>query len=140
MQFRSGKPRRTPTVIIVSLIDVLLVVLIFLMVTTTAKKETPPVLKLALPESKHARPGATDSPMLVVSVATNAPYLWLGDKPVTLERLQEEMIAAARKDPKVVVTIKADKRAPFGEVVRVIDAAKTAQVGGINAVTERVAP
>jgi biopolymer transport protein ExbD len=64
----------------------------------------------------------------------------LGDKPITYERLQEELIAAARKDPKVVLTIKADKRAPFGEVVRVIDAAKTAQVGAINAMTERPSP
>jgi biopolymer transport protein ExbD len=137
MQFTSGKKRRAPSVIIVSLIDVLLVVLIFLMVTTTAKKDPPPVLKLALPESKVAKPGAAEAKPFVVSIATNAPYYWLGDKPVTYERLQNEMLAAAKLDPKVAVMIKADRGAPVGAFIRVIDAAKVAQVGSINAVTDK---
>jgi biopolymer transport protein ExbD len=137
MQFTSGKRRRTPSVIIVSLIDVLLVVLIFLMVTTTAKKDPPPVLKLALPESTQAKPGATDAKPFIVSIATNAPYYWLGDKPVTYERLQNELMAAAKQDPKVAVMIKADRGAPVGAFIRVIDAAKVAQVGSINAVTDK---
>jgi biopolymer transport protein ExbD len=139
MRFTSGKKRRAPTVIIVSLIDVLLVVLIFLMVTTTAKKEPPPILRLALPESKQAKPGSKEDRPFVIAIATNAPYFYIEEKPVTLERLQNELMTAAKKDPKVAVTIKADRRAPFGEVIRVIDAAKIAQVGSINAVTEKTA-
>jgi biopolymer transport protein ExbD len=139
MRFTSGKKRRTPTVIIVSLIDVLLVVLIFLMVTTTAKKEPPPVLKLALPESKQAKPGATDHRPFVVMVATNEPYFYFDNKPVTLDRLQREMETAAKSDPKLRVVIRADRRAPFGEVVKVIDAGRSAQVGSIDTETERAA-
>ena len=59
MNFVKNKRRKVPSVIIVSLIDVLLVVLIFLMVSTTFKKEQP-ALKLALPESKVAKPGTAD--------------------------------------------------------------------------------
>jgi biopolymer transport protein ExbD len=33
--------------------------------------------------------------------------------------------------------VKADKQAPFGEIVRVIDASKVAQVGSLNFVTEK---
>jgi|SRR5437588_8110721 len=129
MQFTTHKRRRPPSVIIVSLIDVLLVVLIFLMVTTTFRKEPQPAIKISLPESKQAKPGATDAKPLVITIASNTPYLYLGDKPVTLDRLQNELTAAAKNDPELRVTIKPDKRAPVGELVTVWDAAKAANVG-----------
>jgi len=139
MHFTSFRQRhRAPSVIIVSLIEVLLVVLIFLMVTTTFKKAEP-MLKLALPESKQAKPGATDAKPFIILVTTNAPYFYLGENPVTLDRLQSELEAAAKKDPQLKVTIKADKRSPFGEVIKLIDAAKTANVASINAITEKTA-
>jgi biopolymer transport protein ExbD len=138
MHFTSSRGRhRTPSVIIVSLIDVLLVVLIFLMVTTTFKK-TEPMLKLALPQSKQAKAGASDAPPFLIFVSTNAPYFYLADKPVTLDRVQSELETAVKKDPQLKVTIKADKHSPFGEVIKLIDAAKTANVASINAVTERI--
>lgn len=138
MQFAAHKRRRAPAVIIVSLIDVLLVVLIFLMVTTTFKKMQPS-LKLSLPESKQAKAGAADVTPFVVIVTTNFPYFYLQDKPVTLDRLQNELLAAAKRDPLLKVSIKADKLAPFGEVIKIIDAAKVAQVGSISAITEKPA-
>lgn len=139
MHFKPRKSRRAPSVIIVSLIDVLLVVLIFLMVTTTAKK-LDPALKLALPESKQAKPGAsTEAKPFIVSIATNFPYFFIENRPLTIDQLQKELIAAAQRDPQVKLAIKADKRSPFGEVIKVIDAAKVAQVGSISAITEKPA-
>jgi biopolymer transport protein ExbD len=137
MHFKPRKQRRTPSVIIVSLIDVLLVVLIFLMVTTTAKK-LEPTFKLVLPESKQAKPGpSTDAKPFVISVSTNFPYFYVDNRAFTIDQLQKELIAAAQKDPQVKVAIKADKRSPFGEVVKILDAAKVAQVGSISAITEK---
>jgi len=139
MHFKPRKPRRAPSVIIVSLIDVLLVVLIFLMVTTTAKK-LEPALKLALPESKQAKPGAsTEAKPFIVSIATNFPYFFIENRPLTIDQLQKELTAAAQKDPQLKLAIKADKRSPFGEVIKVIDAGKIAQVGSISAITEKPA-
>ena len=135
MRFVTHKRKRTPTVIIVSLIDVLLVVLIFLMVTTTAKK-VEPALKLNLPQSKEAQPGASETKPFIVQVSTNYPYLFVGDRPVTLDGLQTELVAAVKKDPQLKVAVKADKQAPFGEIVKVIDASKLAQVGSLNFITE----
>jgi biopolymer transport protein ExbD len=138
MQFSHYKRRRTPSVIIVSLIDVLLVVLIFLMATTAFKKEQAS-LKLALPESKISKAGAAETkPPLVITITTNVPYLFLGSTPVTIERIQAELDAGAKANPNLRVAIRADKRAPFGEVIKVIDAAKLAQVGSIDAYTEKV--
>jgi biopolymer transport protein ExbD len=136
MRFVIKKRNRTPAVIIVSLIDVLLVVLIFLMVTTTAKK-VEPALKLNLPQSKEAKPGATESKPFVVQVTTNFPYFFIGDRPVTMDKLQSELAEAVKRDPQLKVAVKADKQAPFGEIVRVIDASKVAQVGSLNFVTEK---
>lgn len=138
MRFLAKKRKRTPSVIIVSLIDVLLVVLIFLMVTTTAKK-VEPALRLNLPQSKEAKPGATEAKPFVVQVTTNFPYFFLGNRPVTLDRLQSELAAAVKKDPALKVAVKADRQAPFGEIVRVIDASKEAQVGSLNFITEKSA-
>jgi biopolymer transport protein ExbD len=139
MHFTSLRPRhRAPSVIIVSLIDVLLVVLIFLMVTTTFKK-VEPILKLVLPESKQAKPGAADAKPFIIFVSSNAPYYYLGEKPVTFDRLQAEIEAAAKKDPQLNVMIKADKSTPWGIGIKIIDAAKLAHAGSINVVTEKSA-
>ena len=138
MRFVTKKRKRTPTVIIVSLIDVLLVVLIFLMVSTTTKKMEP-ALKLNLPQSKEAKAGTTETKPFVVQVSTNYPYLFIGDRPVTLDGLQSELAAAVKKDPQLKVLVKGDKQTPWGEIVKVIDASKFAQVGSLNFVTEKPA-
>jgi biopolymer transport protein ExbD len=139
MRFGKNKRKAAPSVIIVSLIDVLIVVLIFLMVTTHFKSQDAQ-LKLALPESKEAKlSAAQDTKPFLIQVATNMPFFWIENRPVTLDRVQGELIAAAKANPRVAVAIKADKNAPFGEVIKVIDAAKIAQVGSINAITEKPA-
>jgi biopolymer transport protein ExbD len=53
--------------------------------------------------------------------------------------LQKDLVAAAQNNPQVKVAIRADKQSPFGEVIKVIDAAKVAGVGSIDAVTEKPA-
>ena len=138
MRFITTRRKRTPTVIIISLIDVLLVVLIFLMVTTTAKK-VEPGLKLNLPQSKEAKPGASESKPFVVQVTTSFPYYFIGDRPLTLDKLQAELMAAVKKNPQLMVAVKADRQAPFGEIVKVIDLSKAAQVGSLTFVTEKPA-
>lgn len=136
---RQNKRRRTPTVIVVSLIDVLLVVLIFLMISTTLKNE-PPALKLSLPESDQAKPGATENKPVVISISSNAPYFYLQERPITFDHLQKELASAVNQNPHVRVAIKADKQAPWGEFVKVWDAAKAANVAGISAITDKPHP
>jgi biopolymer transport protein ExbD len=133
MRFFVRKRRQPPAIIIVALIDILIVLLIFLMVTTTFKQQ--PSLKLALPESSQAeKTGAHENPPLVVSIDTQG-NLRLGQegKPVTADRLKEELVAAKSKLPELRLAISADKTAPFGQVVRVMDAAKAAGIKVVNA-------
>lgn len=134
MHFTTHKRRQTPAVIIISLIDVLIVLLIFLMVTTSFKQT--PALKLALPESKQPRQGTSTDAGMIVTIAKNEPRFYLDTKLVTFQRLQDEMIARAAKDPKVVLSIRADTEAPWGQVIRVLDAAKAANIKNINSFTK----
>lgn len=128
MQFTSRKQRATPTVIIVSLIDVLTVVLIFLMVTTTYKQQ--PAVKLALPESKQAKSGATDN-ALIVTVAKQGP-LFLGKEAITIQKLEGRLKEAVAKNPKTTLSIRADTDAPFGTIIKITDAAKAARITSVD--------
>jgi biopolymer transport protein ExbD len=138
MRFLHKKRNRTPAVIIVSLIDVLLVVLIFLMVTTTAKKMEPS-LRLNLPVSKEAKPGASETKPFVILVATNFPFFFIGERATTIDKLQAELADAVKQNPSLKVSVRADRNAPFGEIVKIIDATKLAQVGSLDFTMEKQA-
>lgn len=127
MRFTTRKRRQPPAVIIVALIDVLIVVLIFLMVTTTFKHQQP-AMKLALPEAKQAKPGASDERPLVVTIAKQEPYFYLDTIPVTLEKLKAELQDRAKRNPQLQLAVRADTDAPFGKIVNVMDAAKAANI------------
>ena len=136
MRFITRKRRQPPAIIIVSLIDILIVLLIFMMVTTTFKQQ--PALRLALPESKQAKAGSSEE-SLVVTIGAKEPYLYLGERPVTLEKLQAELAAAATANPKISLAIRADTDAPFGEIIKVMDASKSAGVKMVSAFTKSAA-
>ncbi|HEX3798255.1 MAG TPA: biopolymer transporter ExbD [Verrucomicrobiae bacterium] len=140
MRFFVRKKNSPPAVIIVAMIDVLIVVLIFLMVTTTFKKPQNS-LRLALPESSHAaKPGATDSPPLVIVIEENGGLRFGPEaRPITVDALKSELQAEAAKNPSLKVELKADKKAPWGQVVRVMDAAKGANIKSLDADTKSAA-
>ncbi len=140
MRFYVRKRRQPPAVIIVALIDILIVLLIFLMVTTTFKHQ--PALRLALPESTQAqKTGANETPPLVVSVDPSGNLRFGPDaKPVTAERLRQELLNAAARTPNLKLAISADTKAPFGQVVKIMDAAKEAKIKLVNAFTKEVKP
>src|SRR3569833_1518988 len=106
MRFTTHKRRQAPAVIIISLIDILIVLLIFMMVTTSFKQT--PALKLALPESKQPRQGTSSDATLIITIAKSEPRFYLDQSLVTFQRLQDELIARAQKNPKVSVSIRAD--------------------------------
>ncbi len=135
MKFLQRKRRQPPAIIIVSLIDILIVLLIFMMVTTTFKQH--PSVRLALPESKTPREGATSEPSLVVTVAQKPPHFFLGANSISLEELQKELKNRAAANPKVELTIRADDGAPFGQIVKVMDAAKAARIRTASAMVKQ---
>jgi biopolymer transport protein ExbD len=134
MHFLIHKRRNTPTIIIVALVDVLIVLLIFLMVTTTFKQQS--ALKVTLPESSQAKKsGANENPPFVVSIDTNGVY-YLGKVPKTYEQLKGELVSQAAKNPKLILAIDADEKAPWGKVVKIRDAAAEAKIKTLVAYTK----
>lgn len=140
MRFPIRKRRQMPGVIIVALIDVLIVMLIFLLVTTTFKQQ--PALRLALPESSQAaKSGAHEDAPLIVSVDPQGIIrLGADSQAVTTDRLKAELVARVFKNPDLRLALNADKAAPFGQIVTVMDAAKAAGIKSVNAFTKQAGP
>ena len=138
MRFPIRKRRQTPAVIIVALIDVLIVMLIFLLVTTSFKQQ--PALRLALPESTAAaKSGAHEDAPLIVSIDDKGAIRFgPNGTPVTADQLKEQLTAQAVKKPDTRVAINADKNAPWGVIVKVMDATKAANIKAVNAFTKQV--
>ncbi len=139
MRFSVRKRRTAPAVIIVALIDVLVVLLIFLMVTTTFKQQ--PTLKLALPESSAAqKSGSEEHPPVEVSIDAGGQYRFGKLQPVrTPDQLRTQLLEQAAKEPDLKVTIRADKKAPWESIVKVMDIAREAKIKTLSAVTKEAA-
>lgn len=137
MRFLRAKRRQAPAVIIVALIDILIVLLIFMMVTTTFKHQQS-AIKITLPESGHSAAAEDAAPeIVVIQVASEAPFLNMQGRPVTEEKLRNELAQNVLANPSIIVFIEADVEAPWGEIVKVRDAAKDANVKTVKAMTKR---
>lgn len=117
-----------PQVIIVSLIDVFVILLIFVIVTTTFKRDQPAVT-IALPESKTATASDTaEEPVMLTITPDDKVYLDADE--ITLEALKPAIEKMVRENSKRPLALNADKKAPFGTVIRVIDVLREAGVKG----------
>ena len=134
MNFRPRK-RRTPQVIIVSLIDIFAILLIFVIVTTTFKTAQPEVT-IKLPESKSAVASEKAGEAVMLSIAEN-DELFLGAEKLAIEELKPAIEALMRQTPVPTLALNADKKAPFGTVIKVLDVLKDAGVkGNLSAFTD----
>ena len=134
MRFILRKNRKPPTVIVVALIDVLMVVLIFMVVSTTFKNQA--AVRLALPESSQTEKAPTVNQSLIVTVAKKSPYFYLGSVPIEEGDLEEEIKKVVKSNPEQQLSIRSDTDAPFGKIIKVMDAAKLAGVKGVKAFTK----
>ena len=126
------RKRRAPSIIIVSLVDILTILLIFFVVSTTFKKDQPEI-QINLPESKTAANAATEVDHAIVSVSENDEVRLDGE----IIRV-EELEAAVRNLPgtrRAALALQADKKASFGTIIKVMDALKLAGVKNLPAFT-----
>jgi biopolymer transport protein ExbD len=134
MRFYTRK-RRAPSIIIVSLIDILAILLIFFIVTTTFRKNLPQ-LQINLPESKSAELAPAEKNEPIVLSVKSADEISLDGKPVTLDLLTEALKTVRTQAPTRPIAMQADREAPFGVVVKVLDALKDAGIKNIPAFTQ----
>ena len=124
-----------PSITVVSLIDILAILLIFFIVTTTFKERLPQ-LQINLPESKAAAT-ATSEPKKAILLQIKGPeQISFDNKPITAAALPAAIREAQRANPGCSITMQADKEAPFGTVVTVLDALLEAGIKNIPAVAK----
>ena len=131
MKFAVRK-RRAPSIIIVSLVDILTILLIFFVVSTTFKKDQPEV-QINLPESQTATQTPTEIDHAIVSVDADDAVL-LDGKSLPVEEL-EKAVRDLIANGKSSLALQADKKASFGAIIKVMDALKLAGVKNLPAFT-----
>jgi biopolymer transport protein ExbD len=134
MQFYTRK-RRNLVVNVVSLIDILAILLIFFIVTTTFRKKQPS-LQINLPESKATETGPAENQQPIVLRVKNAEEITLDEKPVALGTLTTALQQAISSEPARGLALQADREAPFGVVVKVLDSLKAAGIKDVPAFTQ----
>jgi biopolymer transport protein ExbD len=126
------RKRRAPSIIIVSLVDILTILLIFFVVSTTFKRDQPEV-QINLPESKTSTKTSSELEHAIVSVNEN-DEVRLDGEVIAVEQLE----ASVRNMPvsrRASLALQADKKASFGTIIKVMDALKLAGVKNLPAFT-----
>jgi len=124
--------RRAPSIIIVSLVDILTILLIFFVVSTTFKKEQPEV-QINLPESQTATKAPAEREHAILSVDEN-DEIRLDGRPLPVEEL-ERAVRDLGDNRKSTLALQADKKSSFGTIIKVMDALKLAGVKNLPAFT-----
>ncbi len=124
MQF-PRKPRRSPALNIIPLIDVLVVLLIFY-IATTVFKHAQPKLNIKPPASSTATV-THDTPPAILYVTSDSKF-FLDDTPVEPDGLTDLLKSKLAENPAWKVAMKADTDAPFGAITKVLDAAHLAGI------------
>ncbi|MEA3211830.1 MAG: biopolymer transport protein ExbD [Chthoniobacter sp.] len=131
-----ARPKRTPQVIIVSLIDIFAILLIFVIVTTTFKRAQPQVT-IKLPESKNAVASGKSEDPVVLSISA-AEEIFIDTKKLSLAELAPAIEALRRDKTTFSMAMKADEKVSYGFLIKVLDALKDAGVkGSLSAFTDQ---
>ncbi len=133
MQFYA-RSRRKPTIIIVSLIDILAILLIFFIVTTTFKRDQPQV-KINLPESSSAVAAPAEVEPMLISIDNN-DQVYVDGELVDLVQLGDAIADVIENFPQRGFALQADKEAGFGVVIRVIDIFQENGISDLPAFTD----
>lgn len=126
------KKRRAPSIIIVSLVDILTILLIFFVVSTTFRRDQPEV-QINLPDSKTATKKPAELEHSIVTVDAN-DEIKLDGRAISVDELQNAVnqLPATKKTS---LALQADKKASFGMIVQVMDALKLAGIKNLPAFT-----
>jgi biopolymer transport protein ExbD len=126
------RKRRAPSIIIVSLVDILTILLIFFVVSTTFKRDQPEV-QINLPDSKTSTKSSSELEHAVVSV-NEVDEVRLDGQVIGLDEL-EAAVRNLSPTRRASLALQADKKASFGTIIKVMDALKLAGVKNLPAFT-----
>ncbi len=116
---------------IAPLIDIVFLLLIFFMLTANFIMQ--PGIKITLPQARTSQP---QEEMVVVFISEDN-QIYLNEKQIDIDSLEDALIARLQNVQKKAVVIKADKKIDLGLAVRVMDMAKGAGAEGLSISTEK---
>lgn len=111
-------------------VDVMLVLLVVFLVTAPMLFRGIDV-RVPRTETRTVQP----EERLVLSV-TKEGAIFVGEQPITLARLERVLTSLRQRNPKAAVFLRADERAAYGAVVKVMDVVKKAGIDRLGMVTE----
>ena len=126
-----GNDRLMSEINVTPFVDVMLVLLIIFMVTAPMMIQG---VNISLPEAS-SEPLPTEQDQILISI-DEKNKIYINDYQVTLDFLQEKLITIFKGRTDREVYLRADKRIPYGTVVRVMSEIKGAGIEKLGMVTE----
>ncbi|MFN0137364.1 MAG: ExbD/TolR family protein [Phycisphaerae bacterium] len=126
MLIRSDDADFAPALDMTPMIDMVFNLLIFFLVATTFQ-QTERQMNIALPFSKAAGPISANLRELVINVDARGEIV-LGGKPISAVDLEQTVKSAVADNPQRKVTVRGDRNAEYGSIVRVLDICKRSGV------------
>ena len=120
--------RRTPTINIVPLVDVLTVLLFFFLVTIQFKQVSS--LNITVPEIETA--GENQIQEEIVIALSPEGDLYLNDQPLSVDQLENAMKVAGELTPDMPVLLIADEDVPLKNVTQVMDICRGNQLNKVR--------
>jgi biopolymer transport protein TolR len=111
-------------------VDVMLVLLVVFLVTAPMLFRGIDV-RVPRTETRTVQP----EERLVLTV-TKEGAVFVGEQPITLARLERLLAGLHQRNPKAAVFLRADERAAYGSVMKVMDIVKKAGIDRLGMVTE----
>jgi biopolymer transport protein TolR len=111
-------------------VDVMLVLLVVFLVTAPMLFRGIDV-RVPRTETRTVQP----EERLVLTV-TKEGAVFVGEQPITLARLERLLASLRQRNPKAAVFLRADERAAYGSVMKVMDIVKKAGIDRLGMVTE----
>jgi biopolymer transport protein ExbD len=131
------KPRRSPTLNIIPLIDVLVVLLIFYIATTVFKKSEPNI-KFHIPPSTQAK-ATQEIPPSIIYITADSKFFF-DDTPIEPKNLGQLLKDKKTANPDFKVAVKVDTNTPTGMFLKVYDAAHFAGITDLQMFATPVKP
>ncbi|TBO29441.1 biopolymer transporter ExbD [Aquabacterium lacunae] len=127
-----GETKPYDSINVTPMLDLAYVLLVVFILMTTASVQG---LTVSMPKPSNT-PSTEKHELKVVQVAPGG-QLMVNGVPVTLAQLEQELVQAKQRDPKMSVAIKGDARAQYAQVVAVIDLCNKLEVA-MGLVTSRI--
>ena len=131
-EFKASRTKRKRVMInITPLIDVLFLLLIFFIVSSTFLEQ--PSITVELPSAKTAEPQPVDQ--YIIMVAADG-VIYVNDIKIEEEQLLTRLMEIAKTDVQAPIVLKADKNAPYGKIIHLIDTVRQSGLKKIVALTK----